>query len=155
VAISGIDLPDPHIERRALALVPRAAVVAASHPLAVLATAGDPVTAADLADHVQVVAEDPSPLTQDRDFNVLSPGTWRVGDNMTKHALILAGIGWGNLPLWLVERDLGKVGSCGFPPRISVRKAKRRHTGPTSISAPPHVHFATRCCAWPATERWP
>lgn len=108
VAISGIDLPDPHIERRALALVPRAAVVATSHPLAVLAAAGNPVTAADLADHVQVVAEDPSPLTRGRDFNVLSPGTWRVGDNMTKHALILAGIGWGNLPLWLVERDLAE-----------------------------------------------
>ncbi|ASP66754.1 hypothetical protein CDO27_22950 (plasmid) [Sinorhizobium meliloti] len=31
-----------------------------------------------------------------------------MGDNMTKHALILAGIGWGNLPLWLVERDLAE-----------------------------------------------
>lgn len=108
LAISGIDLPDPHIERRALALVQRAAVVAASHPLGILAAAGGPVTATDLADHVQVVAEDPSPLTQGRDFNVLSPGTWRVGDNVTKHALILAGIGWGNLPLWLVERDLAE-----------------------------------------------
>src|SRR5262249_43088120 len=34
------------------------------------------------------------------------PGTWRVSDNATKHALILAGVGWGSLPLWLVERDL-------------------------------------------------
>jgi DNA-binding transcriptional LysR family regulator len=39
---------------------------------------------------------------------VLSPGTWRVSDNATKHALILAGIGWGSLPLWLVERDLAE-----------------------------------------------
>jgi DNA-binding transcriptional LysR family regulator len=37
---------------------------------------------------------------------VLSPGTWRVSDNAAKHALIMAGVGWGSLPLWLVDRDL-------------------------------------------------
>jgi hypothetical protein len=31
-----------------------------------------------------------------------------VSDNATKHALILAGIGWGSLPLWLIERDLAE-----------------------------------------------
>ncbi len=108
LAISGIDIPDPRIQRRSLAFVTRAAVVSPNHPLGLRAAAGDPITAADLADHVQIVAEDPSPLTQGRDFNVLSPGTWRVGDNMTKHALIRAGIGWGNLPLWLAERDLAE-----------------------------------------------
>jgi DNA-binding transcriptional LysR family regulator len=54
------------------------------------------------------VVPDPSPLTEGRDFGVLSPGTWRVSDNATKHALILAGVGWGSLPLWLVERDLAE-----------------------------------------------
>lgn len=108
LAISGIDLPDQRIERRALTYVPRAAVVAAGHPLAERAGAGDLITAAELADHVQIVGEDPSRLTEGRDFDVLSPGTWRVGDNATKHALILAGIGWGNLPLWLVQRDLAE-----------------------------------------------
>jgi DNA-binding transcriptional LysR family regulator len=54
------------------------------------------------------VVPDPSPLTEGRDFGVLSPGTWRVSDNATKHALIVAGVGWGNLPLWLVERDLAE-----------------------------------------------
>jgi DNA-binding transcriptional LysR family regulator len=39
---------------------------------------------------------------------VLSPRTWRVSDNATKHALILAGVGWGTLPLWMVERDLAE-----------------------------------------------
>lgn len=106
LAISGIDIPDPHIERRTLAYVPRAAVVAASHPLAERAAAGAPILSADLADHVQIVAEDPSPLTLGREYDVLSPGTWRVGDNQTKRALILAGLGWGNLPLWQIEEDL-------------------------------------------------
>jgi DNA-binding transcriptional LysR family regulator len=31
-----------------------------------------------------------------------------VSDNATKHALILAGVGWGSLPLWLVECDLAE-----------------------------------------------
>jgi DNA-binding transcriptional LysR family regulator len=106
LAITAADLPHPRIELEALSFVPRAAVVAATHPLARRSRGGEPLTAAELADHLQVVVPDPSPLTEGRDFGVLSPGTWRVSDNATKYALILAGIGWGSLPLWLVERDL-------------------------------------------------
>ncbi|HBP41033.1 MAG: LysR family transcriptional regulator [Vreelandella alkaliphila] len=106
LAISGIDIPDPRIEREAIVFVPRAAVVSTSHPLANRTASGETITAAELADYVQIVTEDPSTLTRGREYDVLSPGTWRVGDNSTKHALICAGIGWGNLPLWLIERDL-------------------------------------------------
>jgi DNA-binding transcriptional LysR family regulator len=108
LAITAADLPDPRIALEALSFVPRAAVAAATHPLAVRSRGGKPLTAADLADHLQIVVPDPSPLTKGRDFGVLSPGTWRVSDNATKHALILAGVGWGSLPLWLVERDLAE-----------------------------------------------
>jgi DNA-binding transcriptional LysR family regulator len=108
LAISSVEIPDPRIEREALWFVPRAAVAAASHPLAVRAACGGPITAVELADHIQIVGEDPSPLTEGRDFGVLSPGTWRVSDNAIKHALILAGIGWGSLPLWLIQRDLAE-----------------------------------------------
>jgi DNA-binding transcriptional LysR family regulator len=108
LAITAADLPHPRIELEALSFVPRAAVAGATHPLAARSRAGEPLTAAELVDHVQVVVPDPSPLTEGRDFGVLSPGTWRVSDNATKHALILAGIGWGSLPLWLVERDLAE-----------------------------------------------
>jgi DNA-binding transcriptional LysR family regulator len=106
LAITAADLPDPRIELESLLFVPRAAVAAATHPLAVRSRDGAPLTAAELADHLQVVVPDPSPLTEGRDFGVLSPGTWQVSDNATKHALILAGVGWGSLPLWLIERDL-------------------------------------------------
>lgn len=41
----------------------------------------------------QIVLEDPTPLSAGRDFDVLSPGTWRVSDQETKRALILAGLG--------------------------------------------------------------
>lgn len=116
LAISGIDIPDPQIERTALAFVPRAAVVAADHPLAERCATGELITTSELADHIQIVGEDPSALTEGRDFDVLSPGTWRVSDNSTKRALILAGIGWGNLPLWLVEHDLAE----GYLVRVPV-----------------------------------
>jgi DNA-binding transcriptional LysR family regulator len=106
LAITAADIPDPRIELESLSFVPRAAVAAATHPLAARSGSGAPLTAAELADHLQIVVPDPSPLTDGRDFGVLSPGTWRVGDNAAKHALILAGVGWGSLPLWLVERDL-------------------------------------------------
>ena len=52
--------------------------------------------------------EDPTPLSAGRDFGVLSPGTWRVSSQDAKHALILAGLGWGRLPSWVVERDLAE-----------------------------------------------
>ena len=31
-----------------------------------------------------------------------------MSDNETKRALILAGVGWGSLPLWLVAHDLAQ-----------------------------------------------
>jgi len=106
LAISTIDIPDPSIERHALMYIKRIAVVSASHALAARAALYKPLTTEDFSDHIQIVGEDPSPLTQGRDFAVLSPGTWRVTDNTTKLALIRAGIGWGNLPAWMVEQDI-------------------------------------------------
>jgi len=106
LAITAADIPDPRIELESLTFVPRAAVVAAAHPLAIRSASGEPLTVSELADHIQIVAEDPSPLTEGRDFGVLSPGTWRVSDNPAKLALILAGVGWGSLPLWLILREL-------------------------------------------------
>jgi DNA-binding transcriptional LysR family regulator len=108
LAITAADIPDPRIELESLSFVPRAAVAAATHPLAARSRSGPPLTAAEMADHHQIVVPDPSPLTAGRDFGVLSPGTWQVSDNETKRALILAGAGWGSLPLWLVERDLAE-----------------------------------------------
>jgi DNA-binding transcriptional LysR family regulator len=86
--------------------MPFIAVCAAHHPLATAPAAG--WSAVELADHLQIVVSDPSPLSEGLDFGVLSPGTWRVSDLASKLALIAAGIGWGNLPLWLVEHDLDR-----------------------------------------------
>lgn len=106
LAISMLDMPDPAIERQAIGLVIRQAVAAPDHPLAQRAAMGGLIGTAELADHLQIVAEDASSLTKGRNFAVFSPGNWRVSDNANKYALIRAGIGWGNLPDWMVADDL-------------------------------------------------
>jgi DNA-binding transcriptional LysR family regulator len=65
-----------------------------------------PVSAALARDHVQLVLTDRSSLTDGRDFGVLSVKTWRLADLGAKHALLLAGMGWGNMPKPMVNDDL-------------------------------------------------
>jgi DNA-binding transcriptional LysR family regulator len=103
--IVGEEFRVPEVELEVLARVPMLAVVTADHPLAAQA---DHVAVADLASHLQVVLEDPTALTRGRDIGVLSPETWRVRSQAAKHALILAGVGWGRLPLWEIGRDLDR-----------------------------------------------
>ncbi|KRC86084.1 HTH-type transcriptional activator AllS [compost metagenome] len=101
--LAGEHFRHPRIAVEALGSVQMVAVVAAAHPLAQGAQ-----SLGALADHLQIVQSDPSALTEGRDFAVLSPRTCRVSGQDTKHALILAGVGWGRLPLWQVERDLAE-----------------------------------------------
>ncbi len=82
-----------------VALVP---VAAPDHPLA---RAGGLLPGA-AREHVQLVLTDRSPLTEGRDFAVNSPHTWRLSDLGAKHALLREGIGWGNMPLPMIEADL-------------------------------------------------
>ena len=77
-------------------------VAAPDHPLALRHVLRPGVA----RDHVQLVLTDRSPLTEGRDFGVLSGRTWRVADLGAKHALLLAGIGWGSMPEPMVRDDL-------------------------------------------------
>lgn len=92
------------LESRALAPIKMVPVVAAKHPLA---SKKGRVPHGELAEHVQIVlserSDKPSP-----DRAVLSTHTWRVLDMSTKHALLLAGLGWGNLPMHLARADLDR-----------------------------------------------
>ncbi|KAB7646489.1 LysR family transcriptional regulator [Polymorphobacter fuscus] len=83
----------------AVAMVP---VAAPDHPLARML----PIPPGAGRNYVQLVLTDRSPLTEGRDFSVLSPRTWRLADLGAKHALLREGIGWGNMPLPLIEPDL-------------------------------------------------
>lgn len=101
----GEDFRDPRIGFKALSSLSQVAVVAATHPLAGMGEA-EMIGIAELADHLQIVLSDPTPISGGRDFGVISPQTCRVNSQDAKHALILAGVGWGRLPAWLVQRDL-------------------------------------------------
>ncbi|MCB5426456.1 LysR family transcriptional regulator [Altererythrobacter sp. CC-YST694] len=82
-----------------IAMVP---VAAPDHPLGRM----DPIPPGAGREYTQIVLTDRSRFTEGQDFSVLSPKTWRLADLGTKHALLREGIGWGNMPLPMIEDDL-------------------------------------------------
>lgn len=93
--------PDCHSEY--LLDVPSVTVVAPGHPLA--ARRGM-ILRSVLEKHVQLVLTDRSTLTTGRNFGVVSPNVWRLADLGAKHAFLRAGLGWGHMPLHMVQADL-------------------------------------------------
>lgn len=53
-----------------------------------------------------MVLTDRSSLTEGDDFGVLGARSWRLADLGAKHALLMAGVGWGNMPEPIVRDDL-------------------------------------------------
>lgn len=92
---------DPALDREAVGKVELIPVAAPNHPLA----AGR-IAPGESRKHLQLVLSDRSPLTQGREFSVLSPLTWRLADLSAKHALLKEGIGWGNMPTHAVREDI-------------------------------------------------
>lgn len=90
------------LEREPLASIRMVPVVAPDHPLASIK---GPLGTRHLADAVQIVLSERSDSGV-TDQAVLSPRTWRVSDLHTKHAMLRAGLGWGNLPEHLARHDL-------------------------------------------------
>jgi DNA-binding transcriptional LysR family regulator len=97
-----VELSDA-VERRPLMEIEMIAVAAPSHPLAQLAGS---LPARVLHEHTQLVLTDRSRLTEGRDFGVHAGRSWRLGDLGSKHALLKAGLGWGNMPTHMVTEDL-------------------------------------------------
>jgi DNA-binding transcriptional LysR family regulator len=90
------------LERKVLTTIQMIPVVSPQHPLA--AVRGS-ISTAQLRDAIQLVLSELQGEGHP-DQAVLSPRTWRVRDLHTKHALLRAGLGWGNLPEHLVRDDL-------------------------------------------------
>lgn len=80
-----------------------AVVAAPQHPLASLP---GPLESHVLSEHVQLVLSDRSDLTKGRDRGVVGLRTWRLADLGAKHAMLLAGLGWGSMPRHIVADDL-------------------------------------------------
>lgn len=103
VGISGpLDMEIDGIERIGVGFVELVPVAAPSHPLA-LAGRNPPGAGRE---HVQLVLTDRSTLTQGWEFAVIGTRTWRLADLGSKHMLLREGIGWGNMPLPMIQEDL-------------------------------------------------
>lgn len=104
IGVSGgsIQTVMPGLERIQIGSVELIPVAAPNHPLAASKTNSP----GDARNHVQLVLTDRSILTKGRDFGVIAVKSWRLADLGAKHALLLAGVGWGNMPEPMVRDDL-------------------------------------------------
>ena len=114
-----------------IADIPCVPVVAADHPLAHLPP---PISRAVLAEETQLVLTDRSMLSQSLRGNLVSRRQWRFADLHTRLDYLLAGLGWCNMPLHLVE-----------PHIESGRLVRLRQVEDTSFLAPLYlVHDLAR-----------
>jgi DNA-binding transcriptional LysR family regulator len=96
-------------------------VVSPDHPLAAIEGT---IETHVLQQHVQLVLTDRSALTAGRDYGVLSARTWRLADLSAKQSMLLAGLGWGNMPFHMVEDDIERgrlkvIRPADFDPRVA------------------------------------
>jgi DNA-binding transcriptional LysR family regulator len=80
--------------------IPLVPVVAATHALARLR---GPIPRAALVEETQLVLTDRSSLSQSLRGNLISRRQWRFADLQTRLDYLLAGLGWCNMPLHMVE----------------------------------------------------
>ncbi|WP_131195406.1 LysR family transcriptional regulator [Lichenihabitans psoromatis] len=131
-----LDAMPAAIRQRPIGTVRLIPVAAPTHPLALATADRDAVR-----DATQIVLADRSALTEGQDIAVLSLKTWRIGDLGAKHALLLAGLGWGNMPEAMVVADL----KAGRLVRLTLSEA-RSHDYPLGL-----IHRADRLLGPAAT----
>ncbi|MBB3212156.1 DNA-binding transcriptional LysR family regulator [Herbaspirillum sp. Sphag1AN] len=132
----------PNLLRMSLPTILLVGVVAPDHPLAAIEGR---IPDQLLAQQTQLVLSDRSELTARQDYSVHSRLTWRMSDLSTKHALLLAGMGWGYMPEHLVRDDLrsGKL----------VRVSTSQHP-PTGMALPIQCVYRPDQRAGPALGWW-
>jgi DNA-binding transcriptional LysR family regulator len=105
IAIGGpITAGCPELAHQAVGSIELIPVAAPMHPLAQMET----IAPGEASRHLQLVLTDRSPLTEGRDFSVISPRSWRLADLGAKHVLLREGLGWGNMPRHLIADDLAR-----------------------------------------------
>jgi DNA-binding transcriptional LysR family regulator len=115
--IGSLPLVPEELQSERLLDVPLVTVVSPAHRLAGTRV----VSPSAIAKQVQLVLTDRTALSQGRDFGVFSPLTWRLADLGAKHAFLKAGLGWGHMPLPMVQADLDS----GALVRIRIEGAPR------------------------------
>jgi DNA-binding transcriptional LysR family regulator len=95
-------IAEPGLEQIHVGEVTMIPVAAPSHPLA----RGNPNRPGAARRHRQLILTVRAPFAEGRDVGVFSADEWRLADLGAKHALLLAGTGWGNMPEPSVQADL-------------------------------------------------
>ncbi|HEX3810144.1 MAG TPA: LysR family transcriptional regulator [Rhizomicrobium sp.] len=88
------------LEWEHLTTIPMVPVCAADHPLA---NAAPPIDHHTLEQQVQLVLTDRTPVSAHLRGGIVSLRIWRFADLATRLEYLLAGFGWCNMPLHLVE----------------------------------------------------
>lgn len=117
----GMDALSPELEMINIGQVAMIPVAAPSHPLA-QAKVKKP---GEARRYRQLILTVRSSFDEGRDAGIFSADSWRLADLGAKHALLLAGVGWGNMPEpnvrddleagRLVRLDLPEVGTGSYP----------------------------------------
>ena len=119
--------------------VEMATVASPSHPLA---RWRGPIPLTHAETETQLVLTDRSALTKGIDLGVQSSNTWRLSDLGAKRDFLVAGLGWGHMPLPMVADDL-KEG----------RLVQIILEGPAAGILPMHAIYKADILPGPAT-RW-
>src|SRR5579863_5254659 len=93
----------PNMTREPLLTVSVPTIVSPQHPLAAYHA---PVPATVLAEYIQLIHMDPADVSPSRGSAVRSPRFWRLSHLGAKLAFLRAGLGYGALPLHVIEADL-------------------------------------------------
>jgi DNA-binding transcriptional LysR family regulator len=95
--------PPPQLTREPLLTVRTHFVVSPQHPLAAHRA---PIPPTLLGEHIQLVHADITDLAQADSPGLLSPRVWRLSHLGAKLAFLRAGLGFGLMPLHMIEADL-------------------------------------------------
>jgi DNA-binding transcriptional LysR family regulator len=101
--MASLKVAPPQLARERLLALRSPMVASPQHPLA---SHRSPIPAAILSEHIQLVHADPADLARPGGFGLLSPKVWRLSDLGAKLAFLRAGLGFGLMPLHIIEQDL-------------------------------------------------
>jgi DNA-binding transcriptional LysR family regulator len=101
--MGGWVLAPPQLTREPLLTVRTSFVVSPRHPLA---THRAPIPSTILGEHIQLVHADIADLARAGSPRLLSPKVWRLSHLGAKLAFLRAGLGFGLMPLHMIEPDL-------------------------------------------------
>jgi DNA-binding transcriptional LysR family regulator len=93
----------PNVTREHLLTVSVPTIVSPQHPLA---SYPGPIPATVLAEYIQLIHMDPADVSPSRGSAVRSTRFWRLSHLGAKLAFLRAGLGYGALPLHVIEADL-------------------------------------------------